>query len=270
PIHFFSREKDGGLIQRICAEHSHSVPTEGHAALVSDEERRRSIIFLQQKALALETEILERKKAEQSQRESEERLRLAQQVAGIGSFEWNIETGVNRWTPELEALYGLPPGAFAGTQTAWEQLIHPDDRSEAIKLMAEGLETGAPIQCEFRAVWPDGTTRWIAGRWQTFKDNSGKPLRMTGVNIDITEKKRAEQASQQLAAIVQFADDPIIGKDLNGIVTSWNPAAESIFGYRAEEILGRSILHIIPQELHDQEPRILAKLKAGERIEHFE
>src|SRR5262249_23632594 len=82
--------------------------------------------------------------------------------------------------------------------------------------------------------------------------------------------KRAEQASQQLAAIVQFADDAIIGKDLNGIVTSWNPAAERIFGYQAGEIVGRSILLIIPPELREQEPGILAKIRAGEPIDHFE
>jgi PAS domain S-box-containing protein len=88
--------------------------------------------------------------------------------------------------------------------------------------------------------------------------------------MDITDKKRAEEASLQLAAIVQSANDAIISKDLNGIVTFWNQAAENMFGYRAEEIVGRSILVIIPPELHDQEPQILAKLKVGETIDHFE
>jgi len=270
PIHFFSQEKDGQLLKKICAEHSHVVPAESYLALVSDEERHRSIIFLQQRAQALETEILERKKADQSRRESEERLRLAQQVAGIGSFEWNVETNVNRWTPELEAMHGLRPGEFTGTRQAWEELLHPEDRSDLMKLVAEGFETGAPVQGEWRVIWPDGSIHWIAGKWQVIKDESGKPLRVTGVNIDITDRKRAEEASLHLAAIVQSADDAIIGKDLNGIVTSWNRAAENIFGYRAEEIVGRSIVLIIPAELHDQEPAILAKIRAGERIEQFE
>jgi PAS domain S-box-containing protein len=270
PMHFFSQEEDAALLQTLCSEHSHVVPAEGYTALVSDEQRRRSIIFLQQKAQALETEILERQKADQSRQESEERLRLAQQVAGIGSFEWNLETNENRWTPELEAMYGLPPGGFAGTQAAWEELLHPDDRVEALQLVQEGFETRAPVHGEWRVVWPDGTIHWIAGKWQVFNDESGKPLRVRGANIDITVRKRAEEASLQLAAIVQFADDAIVSKDLNGIVTSWNPAAEKIFGYSAEEIVGRSIYLIIPPELHDQEPSILAKMRAGERIEHFE
>jgi PAS domain S-box-containing protein len=215
-------------------------------------------------------QFIERKQADQLRLESERRMRLAQQVAGIGTFELNIETNVNRWTPELEAMHGLQPGGFAGTQTAWEELLHPDDRSEAMKQVAAGFETAGPVQGEWRVVWPDGSVHWIAGKWQVFKDDSGKPLRVTGVNIDITEQKRSEEASLQLAAIVESADDAIVSKDLNGIVASWNRAAERIFGYRAEEIVGRSILLIIPPELQDQEPKILAKLRAGERIEHFE
>ncbi len=79
-----------------------------------------------------------------------------------------------------------------------------------------------------------------------------------------------EGAALLLAAIVESSDDAIISKDLNGIVTSWNKAAERIFGYKAEEMIGKSITTIIPPELIDDEPRILAKLRAGERIEHFQ
>ncbi len=77
-------------------------------------------------------------------------------------------------------------------------------------------------------------------------------------------------ASQRLAAIIESSDDAIVSKDLNGIVTSWNPAAERIFGYTADEMIGRSITTIIPPELHDDERRILATIARGERIEHFE
>src|SRR6201988_632910 len=104
-------------------------------------------------------DITERKLAEEALRASEERLRLAQQVAHIGSFEWNIQTGVNTLTRELEALYGLQPGTFTGTQTAFENLVHADDRAGVIKLVDHALKTGQPMEGEWRGVWVDGSVR---------------------------------------------------------------------------------------------------------------
>src|SRR3954464_14644441 len=78
------------------------------------------------------------------------------------------------------------------------------------------------------------------------------------------------EARLLLASIVESSDDAIISKDLTGIITSWNTSAERMFGYTAEEIVGESVLKIIPQELHSEEPAILARLQKGERIEHYE
>jgi len=131
---------------------------------------------------------------EQLLRASEERLRLAQSVACIATFEWNIRTGANTWTAELEAMHGLPRGGFRGTQTAWENLVHVEDRARVTELVSESMKTGQqPNMAEWRVVWPDGSVHWIAGRWQVLMSESGEPLRMVGVNADITERKRAEQ-----------------------------------------------------------------------------
>jgi len=139
-------------------------------------------------------DITERRLAEEALSASEERLRLAQQAARIGTFDWNIRTGVNTWTPELEAMYGLPPGGFGGTQTAFENLVHPDDRAGVIKLVDAAMKSGQPTKGEWRVVWADGSVHWIAGRWQVFMAASGEPSKMIGVNIDVTERKRAEEA----------------------------------------------------------------------------
>jgi PAS domain S-box-containing protein len=152
-------------------------------------------------------DITERHRAEETVRESEERLRLAQQAAGIGAFEWNIQSGMNAWTAELEAMYGLPPGGFSGTQAAFENLVHPDDRAAVIELAKGVLKTGQPTRGEWRVVWPDGSVHWIAGRWQVFRNESGEPSRVIGVNMDLTEHRQAEQdlreSEQRLRLAVQ-------------------------------------------------------------------
>jgi PAS domain S-box-containing protein len=183
-------------------------------------------------------DISERKLAEEALRASEERLRLAQQAARIGTFDWNIRTGVNTWTPELEAMYGLPLGGFGGTQTAFENLVHPDDRAGVIKLVDAAMKSGQPTKGEWRVVWADGSVHWIAGCWQVFMDASGEPSKMIGVNTDVTERKQAEEGlrqkerelseAQRLAQIGSWEWDPdtdtvnwsrelyrITGRDLN-------------------------------------------------------
>jgi PAS domain S-box-containing protein len=134
-----------------------------------------------------------RLEAEHVVRASEERLRLAQQAAGIGTFERNIQTGVLTWTPEMEALYGLSPGDFEKTQAVFENLIHPDDRARVIGLVDCALKTGQQTAGEWRVVWPDGSLHWIAGRWQALMNESGEPFRVVGVNMDVTARKRAEE-----------------------------------------------------------------------------
>ncbi len=138
-------------------------------------------------------DINQRKQADEALRESELRLRLAQDAARIGVFDLNVQTGVNVWSPQLEALYGLPPSSFPGTQSAWEQLVHPDDRVEALRRIQVAFDTGEQGGAEWRVVWPDGSVHWIAGLFQVFRDPAGRPLRLTGVNIDITGRKRLEQ-----------------------------------------------------------------------------
>jgi PAS domain S-box-containing protein len=102
------------------------------------------------------------------------------------------------------------------------------------------------------------------------KRPSNKTEQARGSQLEMSTIREKNIAAYRLAAIVESADDAIISKDLNGIVTSWNRAAERIFGYTAEEMIGRSILTIIPPELHDDEPRILQTIASGKRIDHFE
>ena len=160
------------------------------AAVIAEREnteRERQHVVSKQAAMEA------RLRADEALRESEERLRLAQQAARIGTFDWNIRSGVNTWTPELEAMYGLPPGGFGGTQTAFENLVHPDDRAGVSKLNDAAMKSGQPTKGEWRVVWADGSVHWIAGCWQVFRDASGEPSKMIGVNMDVTKQKQAER-----------------------------------------------------------------------------
>jgi PAS domain S-box-containing protein len=148
-------------------------------------------------------DITERKLAEEALRTNEERLRLAHQAARIGTFERNIRTGALTWTPEMESIYGVVHGAFGGTRTAFENLIHPEDRARVIELSETGLKTKEPMSGEWRVVWPDGSVHWIAGRWQVYTDKSGEPSRVVGVNMDVTERKHAEEALFELTRVLE-------------------------------------------------------------------
>jgi PAS domain S-box-containing protein len=149
---------------------------------------------------------IERRRTEHALRASEERLRIAQSAAKVGVFHWDIQTGVNTWSAELEQLYGMKPGSFAGTQAAWEKLVHPEDREMALKRVKEALNTGMPVEGEWRVIWPDGSVHWIAGRFQVHRDARGAATRLSGVNFEITERKKMEnelrRANQDLE---QFA-----------------------------------------------------------------
>ena len=88
--------------------------------------------------------------------------------------------------------------------------------------------------------------------------------------LDLTERKRAEQAAEHLASIVESSDDAIVSKDLDGIIRTWNRGAERLFGYKAAEVIGRPITILIPPDRLDEEPGILARIRRGERVDHYE
>ena len=184
-------------------------------------------------------DLTERKQAEEALRQSEERMRLAQQVARIGTFDWDIATGVMQWSPEIEALYGMKPGEFGGTYESWTSRIHPDDLAEADRHVRESLETGS-FEAEWRTAWSDGTVRWLAGRGHVFKDENGRPLRMIGVNMDITERKSNEDELQLAALVYQESAEAMMVTDEDNWIVAVNPSFERITGYAASEVLGRS------------------------------
>ncbi len=196
--------------------------------------------------------------------ETAERLRLAQTAAQVGTWEWDPVEDTRSLSPELHRIFGTD-AADPDRGETWAARVHRADWPKVRQLMEEGHRLGA-MKFEYRYQHPALGLRWLYCKGRRQEGES----RMFGVVLDITARKSAEEAAHRLAAIVESSDDAIVGKDLNGIVTSWNPCAEKMFGYTAAEMIGRSITTIIPPELYADEERILASIARGERIEHFE
>ncbi len=137
--------------------------------------------------------------------------------------------------------------------------------------MATALKQGeVTLGAECIAERPDGTRFWFAPYPTPLRDDKGRITGGINMLVDITERKRAERATLLLGAIVDSSDDAIISKDLTGVITSWNKGAERLFGYQADEVIGKSITILIPPDRLSEEPDILSRLRRGERVDHFE
>lgn len=115
---------------------------------------------------------------------------------------------------------------------------------------------------------PDG--RYLDLVYQPLRETDGSVSGIIVLGVDVTERRKAHDAVLQLAAIVESSEDVILSKDLNGVITSWNAAASRVFGFLPEEMIGQSILKLIPGDLQDEEKRIIESVRAGHRVEHFD
>ena len=143
-------------------------------------------------------DITERKRAEEALRESERRQRLALQVGKIGAFELELGSSRGTWTTEFGEIWGIPSGFTGdfGSFFSWE-LVHPEDRARIQEAFAQLAKSGEPGESEFRLIRPDGAMLWVRSRGLVIPDTAARSLRVVGVMMDITERKRAEEALRQ-------------------------------------------------------------------------
>jgi diguanylate cyclase (GGDEF)-like protein/PAS domain S-box-containing protein len=134
-------------------------------------------------------DISERKRFEDALRDHEERLSLATLHNGVGIWDWNLQRQEMVWDDSMYALYHIRREDFPGTEEAWRQSLHPDDLEREDKEVEEALSGEKPFDTEFRVCWPDGEIRYIKAVAKVFRDEQGKPIRMLGTNIDVTDRK---------------------------------------------------------------------------------
>ena len=142
-------------------------------------------------------ELAERKRTEEVLRGSKERLRLGLQAARMGTWDWNIPENRFIWSANMEALFGLAPGEFDGSYEQFVARLHPDDRDRVLKAINAAMTPGANYDIEFRVLYPDGTIRWALSQGKVFYDAIGQPIRMSGVDLDITSRKLIEESLRQ-------------------------------------------------------------------------
>jgi PAS domain S-box-containing protein len=221
--------------------------------------------------VAIITDITESRRAEELLRLSHERFEIVARATNEAIWDWDLNTNAVRWNEGYRALFGYSPAETEPTIDSWTKFIHPEDVNRVLKSVHQMVEGDDHIWSdEYRFRCRDGTYLEIFDRGYLTRDSHGRPVRMAGAMQDVTKRKQAEISALRLASIVEFSADAIIGKDLNSIITSWNRGAEKIFGYSASEMVGSSILRLIPSDRQQEEGQILEQIKRGERVEHFE
>jgi PAS domain S-box-containing protein len=175
---------------------------------------------------------------------------------------------ITSWNRAAERIFGYSAAEAVGQSI---RMIIPADRQTEEDVVLSRIRAGEGIsQFETVRQRKDGTLIPISLTVSPIRDEAGRVIGASKIARDITERNRAIITGRRLAAVVESSDDAIITKDLNGIITSWNPAAVRMFGYAEDEAIGQSIRILIPDDLQGEEDVVLARIRAGEKVDHYE
>jgi diguanylate cyclase (GGDEF)-like protein/PAS domain S-box-containing protein len=200
-------------------------------------------------------------------------LETTQKLAHVGTWEYELGTAAIFWSDEMFRLYGYEPGELTPVRETALDRTHPDDRERITRWYEEmAAHPGENRETDMRVLLPDGTIRPIRQRGMLLLDDSGEPQRIVGTVQDWTAETRSRQTEKLLAQIVMSANDAIYTIDRELRVLSWNPGAERLYGYSAEEMLGQTVDLLYP-EGHGDRPRLegqerLERLTTGEYDSH--
>jgi PAS domain S-box-containing protein len=215
------------------------------------------------------TDITRQKKTEEELRSGRELIAQSQKAGQLGCFDWDLVKGTTVWSPELEELYGLDPGAFEGGIEDWKAMVIAEDLELAMGNLQNVFKTGEALD-EFRIRRrSDGQIRWLVSRGRVFYNEAGEPTRMIGINMDVTERKRAEEALRRSEAEFRMIlENAAIGMtlvDVSGRLLRVNPALQRLLGYNGKELETMTFVNLTHPEDTAVSSALFRELVDGKR-----
>jgi PAS domain S-box-containing protein len=239
-----------------------------------EQERKQAEEALKKAHDNLEVKVKERtiqlEKAYRSSLENERRLNEAQKIAHIGGWDWDLVTDEMYWSDEIYRIFGLNPQEFNATYDAFLSYVHPDDRNYVDETVKKASKEEQLYGIDYRIISAVEEERIVHAHIEAIFDEKNDSARMGGTLQDVTELKKAEEKIQILVNAVESSNDAVGTMSLDGIITSWNKGAEQVYGYSAEEILGKSVLTLAPSHLDKETINLIEKIKQGEEIRQYE
>ena len=193
-------------------------------------------------------------------------------MARLGNWDWDLLNGEIYWSDEVYRIFGREPKEFNPSYNAISSYVHPEDRGYLDAAVKEAF-SGKPYSLDYRILLPGEEERIVHGQGKVlFADSETQktPVRMLGTLQDVTELKRAEEKIQLLANAVESSDDAIVTKSLDGKIISWSRGAEQVYGYKAEEILGKNVSILESSTLRGEVKKLDEKIKKGGKVRHYE
>ena len=216
-----------------------------------------------------DTDITERKRAEEKLRQTTDRLSLAARAGGVGIWDYDVVNNRLVWDDQMFRLYGITRDQFSGAYQAWQAGLHPEDRQRGDEEIRLALRGEKDFNTEFRVVWPDGSQHSIRALALVQRDSSGQPVQMVGTNWDITAQKQTEAALRESEAnfrtFFQSMTDMIMVGTRDGRILFTNSAVTRTLGYSPEELAALHMLELHPADKRQEAEDIFTAMFQGTR-----